>query len=526
MGLCAQRNSACESVLRSVGYWHALRAATRYRRGPGLKGGVELKVLQVPFHYYPDAVGGTEVYVASLSRGLTALGLGVEIAAPAQEAHEYLHDGILVHRFGVTKEPSDVAMLYGNGDPLATTQFAHILDRSRPDIVHLHAMSPAVSLSVLDAIKRRGIPTVFTCHIPGITCPRGTLLQHGTAVCDGRWALQKCTACTLNGRGLHRSMAALVGAIPAVVGDALARQGLQGSVVTALRMRGLQAQRQRALMQFFAGVDHVIAVSGWLRDVLVANGVPEDRITVCRHGSTQNMRANGPVRLARDMDVCRVAFLGRLNPDKGVHLLVEALRRRPRLGLHLDIFGIVQSDAAYVEALRRQISSDSRIRLLPALPNEDVIEALGSYDAVVVPSQWLETGPLVVYDAFAAGIPVIGSRRGGLLELVTHETDGLLVEPGDPDAWAEAFGRLAMEPGLRDRLRAGVRPPRSMSAVASEMFVLYSQFARSVSSGPSDVTADQTQQIILPSEVSASSEYNGQTANTSGTLSPAEVLAI
>jgi glycosyltransferase involved in cell wall biosynthesis len=439
-----------------------------------------VKVLQIPFHYYPEAVGGTEVYVSSLAKWLQIQGTEVEIAAPADERGEYVHDGIPVHRFGITKTPSDVAMLYGKGDPEATRQFAAILDRTLPDVVHLHAMSPAVSLHVVHEIRKRGIPAVFTCHIPGITCPRGTLLRYGAQVCDGVWDLRQCTRCTLQARGLPLPVASLVAAAPAFAGKQFAARGFRGSAVTALRMRALQAGRQRTLIQFFRNVDRIVAVSGWLRDLLIANGLPADKVMLCRHGASQSVPMEPAASRTPGEGGFRIAFLGRLNPAKGAHVLVEAIRRRPRISVMLDIFAIVQNDIAYVENLRKRIGSDPRIRILGPLPNQSVVERLRDYDALAVPSQWMETGPLVVYDAFLAGIPVIGSRRGGIAELVTHERDGLLVEPADPEAWANTLERLSADERLQQQLRSGVRTPRSMSAVAAEMSGLYAEVASSL----------------------------------------------
>jgi glycosyltransferase involved in cell wall biosynthesis len=85
----------------------------------------------------------------------------------------------------------------------------------------------------------------------------------------------------------------------------------------------------------------------------------------------------------------------------------------------------------------------------------------------------METGPLVVYEAFAAGIPVIGSRLGGIAELVTHEKNGLLVEPASPKAWADALRRIADSPDLLGRLRGGIGSVRNMSQVATEMEAIY-----------------------------------------------------
>ena len=85
----------------------------------------------------------------------------------------------------------------------------------------------------------------------------------------------------------------------------------------------------------------------------------------------------------------------------------------------------------------------------------------------------METGPLVIYDAFDAGLPVVGSRRGGIAELVQEDRNGLLVDPANPDAWGAALARLCEEPGLLATLRAAVRPARTMDEVAAEMLMLY-----------------------------------------------------
>jgi glycosyltransferase involved in cell wall biosynthesis len=94
-------------------------------------------------------------------------------------------------------------------------------------------------------------------------------------------------------------------------------------------------------------------------------------------------------------------------------------------------------------------------------------------DFVVVPSRWLETGPLVVLEAFAAGTPVLGARLGGIAELVSDDVDGVLVAPDDAPAWALTLASLANDPTRVARLRAGVRPPRTMDEVGCEMALLY-----------------------------------------------------
>ena len=94
---------------------------------------------------------------------------------------------------------------------------------------------------------------------------------------------------------------------------------------------------------------------------------------------------------------------------------------------------------------------------------------------LAVPSQWLETGPIVVLEAFAAGIPVAGSNLGGIPELVEHGVNGLLIDPASPANWAAALRSLSQDPDLLATLRSRIRPPRTMRDAAAELNAIYSQ---------------------------------------------------
>jgi glycosyltransferase involved in cell wall biosynthesis len=159
-------------------------------------------------------------------------------------------------------------------------------------------------------------------------------------------------------------------------------------------------------------------------------------------------------------------------------LLIRAVRELPGLPLELHLFGVTQSarNSAYHRDLERLAGGDPRIAFFPSVPNGEVVELLRvGYNVLAVPSRWLETGPLVVLEAFAAGVPVIGARLGGIAELVSDEVDGLLVEPDSVIAWHRALSRVAHDRELLVRLERGVRPPRSMPAVAEEILALYAR---------------------------------------------------
>jgi glycosyltransferase involved in cell wall biosynthesis len=171
----------------------------------------------------------------------------------------------------------------------------------------------------------------------------------------------------------------------------------------------------------------------------------------------------------------RVAFFGRLDTTKGVDTLISALAARPNLNVALDIYSPPPTDAthAYASKIEMAASADARIHLCAPLAENDVITAMARYDLIAVPSRWLESGPLVVLEAFAAGIPVLGARLGGIAELVSDGVDGVLAPHDDIEAWACALDALASDRGRLAQLRGGVKPPRTMEDVADDMVRLY-----------------------------------------------------
>jgi glycosyltransferase involved in cell wall biosynthesis len=174
-----------------------------------------------------------------------------------------------------------------------------------------------------------------------------------------------------------------------------------------------------------------------------------------------------------------MAFVGRLHPSKGVHVVVAALVGNRVLPMTLDVYGIVQDAEGerYRDELRALAADDPRIRFCAPLPRDRVVDTLADYDLTVVPSQWLETGPLVVLESFAAGVPVLGSNLGGIGELVRHDRDGWLVRYDDPRAWSSALQRFATDRAHVERLRGGVERPRSTGDVARDMVVVYESVA-------------------------------------------------
>jgi glycosyltransferase involved in cell wall biosynthesis len=214
----------------------------------------------------------------------------------------------------------------------------------------------------------------------------------------------------------------------------------------------------------------------WVYELLLVNEIPAAKLSRSRQGISWTLNPKPePVSDREGADEVRFAFLGRLDSTKGLHVLINAFRMEPKLNVSLHVYGVAQSsaNAAYQKEMFGLAGGDPRISFRDGIGSRDVVSVLRQYDFLAVPSQWMETGPMVVLEAFTAGIPVIGANLGGIAELVRDGADGLLVEYNSVARWAETLRQVAGDAEQRVRLKAGVRPPRTSIQVAREMFDLY-----------------------------------------------------
>lgn len=147
-------------------------------------------------------------------------------------------------------------------------------------------------------------------------------------------------------------------------------------------------------------------------------------------------RAGRPVRLVH---------LGGENPKKGRSIVLEALRLMPG-GSAVEFLS-----AGSAEPMECKLPNDIFVKFLTRLDRRAVRDLLASGDIGLVPSAWFENSPTAILEMMATGLAVIGSRVGGIPELLGD--GGVLVDhPNDPFEWAEAIRRLVEDEGLRRRL--------------------------------------------------------------------------
>lgn len=382
-------------------------------------------------------------------------------------------DGVDVLRIPVPVRPGwGWRSEFDNRDVHAVVQDQ--LRRTRPDVVHLIS-GYALSGSVLAAAATEGIPAVVTLTDFWFLCPRITLRRRTGERCDVPELPEGCVACLANElrryRWAHRATAGR--------SSQLLERAWRHPRLRAGRIQGLHGTivaRRAFLGRMLSTAARVIAPSQFVAALFRRHGIRVEQLVHMRQGlDIASWRPVGVVPSASAPGGLRVGFIGQLTEEKGVFDLMEAVGAlRSDLDVRLALHGDAGRESAATSArLKAAVRRDRRIALLGPFDNRDIRRVHAGLDVLVVPSRWYENSPNVILEAFACGTPVIAIDLGGMAELVTHEVDGLLVPPGDVAALAAALRRAATEPGLLDRLRAGIRPVKTIDEEMAELVELY-----------------------------------------------------
>lgn len=232
------------------------------------------------------------------------------------------------------------------------------------------------------------------------------------------------------------------------------RQGIfTGSLAEFQHARGpriaaLRLARDLALRR----ASHVVCPSAFLRELALGWGIHSEKVSVLPNASPPlpELRPAEGVRAELGLEGPLLAFAGRINPQKALDVLLDALAQveGPSLALAGD-----GPELARLERYAAELRLDGRVRFLGARSRAEVLELFRAADAAVLTSAW-ENFPHTVVEALAVGTPVVGTAVGGVAEIVRDGENGLLVPPGDPAAFAEALRRFLGDDGLQERLRA------------------------------------------------------------------------
>jgi glycosyltransferase involved in cell wall biosynthesis len=442
-----------------------------------------MKVLLISGFFPPGPVAGSEKRTYGYATTLLKMGHEVQVLCAGtwdqgkQYSNGYVddqHHGVPVRRLHLNWQlaPDPNRFLYQN--PVIAGYLGDWLQGWRPDIVHVISCY-TMSATVIEVAYTSGIPVVLTLVDFWFLCPKLSLLRANGALCDGRTTAWECLRCSMYRTKAFRWPKMLLPEPLVKLGLTWASHNPHLSQQRGLRGMALHMEHRKGyLAHVLRLVDRITAPSQVMHDVFVSASDRQD-IEIIHSGHDLGWLREMPPR--RPSDFVRFGYIGQISPAKGVHVLLEAfLAAGPPHNARLAIYGNEHQVPVYADQLRERAKKSEAIVAFPgAFASQQLGEVLSEIDVLIVPSLWPENNPRVIHEAFAAGVPVIGSDVGGISEFVRHGVNGLLFERGKVHDLVRLIRQISQERRLVDRLIADLPRVRTVEDEVEELVRLYCQ---------------------------------------------------
>ena len=269
----------------------------------------------------------------------------------------------------------------------------------KPDIVHLNNFQRQLSASIIDCCKKNNIPIVFTAHDMQAICPASAMLYKG----------EICEECIKNGYS-----------------SCIKKSCIKGSKLKSI-LGVLEAEYYRK-NNIYSKIDFIITPSEFLKKQLIKGNLEYNKIEtlhnfVINSNEEKNCNDNG-----------YAFFFGRLSIEKGILNLLKAIKQLDNGRL------IIAGDGPERENIKTFIKENNiedRVKMVGYLKQEQIKEYIENSRFVVVPSIWYENCPYSILETMEIGKPIIGSKIGGIPELIDDKKNGYVYEYNNIDNLAE-----------------------------------------------------------------------------------------
>lgn len=365
-----------------------------------------MKILVISALMPPDIIGGAEVSAFNNAHRQKESGHEVAILTTAKSRTEELHgemiDGIRVWRIFMPRpytvidyanQPAwkkAIWHLQDHLDPRNRKFAAKVMDAFKPELVFAHVVQ-GLGWNILGEIARRNVPVTVFLHDLALACYR-TSMYKGDHECK-----KQCAVCRTSSRFKIRQLR---------------------------KIRNLKfISPSRANLE------------------RVAQFIP---IRDYPHTSILNPNIYPlPTQTRSESDILRLLYVGRLDSLKGVDFLLSVCEGlAEKHSFQLTLIGGGRDEEKY----RARYAEMPWCRFTGFIPQAEVSNYMNSSDLLCIPSLWFENLPGVVVQAFGLGLPVFGSSKGGIVELIEDGKNGRLLTPSDTNEWTAALAQIIKEP--------------------------------------------------------------------------------
>lgn len=423
-----------------------------------------MKIFLTTRTFLPPFTGGVDVYAERLGRALSRLGHEVHFVAidsTLQEAtpkisvlsETYADFQVWRLKFSYAQRPK--IYLDQAYDP-EMGQLVHTLfAEHKPDLI-LILNFYQISLAAVEAAKALKLPVVHiaTDFVP--VCRRATLIRWNGESCRVGESVKTCAECFVSRSAPGRLTAQVLnGVLSEKTLNSLAqkRQSFPLNLVRPYwEQVALMDKRLELLQPLREKIDLILTPTQFTSDMFLANGFRREQI----HLMPFAIDASNPLENVTHIPAPHVRFLfvGRLQPYKGVHLLVDAFQKlqNPQ-NATLTIYGKQDGYEEYYNQFLANVAENPRIRFAGVIPPSELGRAFGEADYFILPSIWHENNPLILLDALQSNTPVIASDVGGVRDIVKDGLSGFLFPMGDVQALQAILQKMIDQPALKTQLK-------------------------------------------------------------------------
>ncbi|HMD61195.1 MAG TPA: glycosyltransferase [Opitutaceae bacterium] len=388
------------------------------RREHATAGGRQkMRSLVVSSCFPPNGWGGAEIAAEGIAKWMAANGHEVAVYTDSGPAHapgesqdawgrRYSpRKGWWNHRAGEHGRQSGPRKafwhLLDHAPFQGYSEFARAVADFKPDLVMVH-LAPGLGIGIFEYCARHDVPVVFVVHDFWMTCLRSSMFSRGGTVCTRREFYCRWSS--------------------AIRWGALSRVPRLGFWAVS-----------RSIVEV---IEKELGVA--LGNVLIERNI----VDLSDFAGASQARTEGPPSFL---------YVGKVTAAKGVDFALGCLSGLPGgLDFRVDVVGSGDLELP----LRRQFDGDPRFRFHGARSREEVGGFYRRASALLVPSIWFENSPIVIYQAQAAGLPVIGSDSGGIPELLAGRDDSFVLPAGDRAQWTSKLRMVAEDRELLARLAA------------------------------------------------------------------------
>jgi|ETNmetMinimDraft_25_1059894.scaffolds.fasta_scaffold15776_2 glycosyltransferase involved in cell wall biosynthesis len=385
-----------------------------------------MKILLINYRYFVS--GGPERYMFNVKSALEEEGHEVipfSIHYPNNEESEYanyfvspLDDSGLVyfeqHKPDLKTYLKTIERLFYSRD--VEQSLTELIEKTKPDVAYVLHYLRKLSPSILVAAKKMKVPIVVRLSDYQMICPQAHCLRDGVP----------CELCV--GGSLYSS---------------IRFRCIKGS--KAASIINYAATKYHLTRGYFNQIDKFVLTNEFAKQMMLKGGYDDSRVVVIPTFVKLSTVSN--------LDAYRgeyITYIGRLDPTKGVELVVKAFCDMYETGQADNIRLIVIGEGSErykskLMAITQQHGACDNIQFLGQLEKEDVDSYLAGALMNVVPSRWYENLPNVVLESFSAGTPVIASDIGSLSEMLEGGKAGLLFESGSSSDLSTKIAELVAD---------------------------------------------------------------------------------